>query len=460
MKLKDLSVKEDIRKKMINSILVILFALSTSLMGATIYVNSSSGDDNSGDGSSGSPYKTFHKGYTEASSDDIIDLTGTFTWTDAAESGDAATTGYTIAKNLTIQGQGAGATYIQAASTENSADRRVFTITDTPSITAFTIKGVTIRYGVNSAEDEISAGILIYMASTSSSYHDIDVNVNECSFEDNNITGFSSSNSFSGAGLAHTGYGTNLRSNITIDKTTFKNNEAYVRSYGAGGLYITQGNNAVITNCTFEGNSGTSNYSGLYYGTSGALYVYRSGTTTITNCTFSNNSSDGNGGAIVLHSNTAHLTNNTIAGNSVSSAGKGGGILINSVTNIYLKNNLIANNLVNGSADDFYYDGSNTVTDNGYNIVETSTGYTFSGTGDITGNQTNLWGTGVSATPSLANNSTVNGTQTLALSSGSVGIDAGNNTANGSVTPPSTDQRGVSRSGATDIGAYEYAGVF
>jgi hypothetical protein len=55
---------------------------------------------------------------------------------------------------LTIQGQGAGATYIQAASTENSADRRVFTITDTPSITAFTIKGVTIRYGVNSAEDK------------------------------------------------------------------------------------------------------------------------------------------------------------------------------------------------------------------------------------------------------------------------------------------------------------------
>ncbi|MDP6032927.1 MAG: hypothetical protein QGH04_03670 [Candidatus Marinimicrobia bacterium] len=53
MKLKDLSVKEDIRKKMINSILVILFALSTSLMGATIYVNSSSGDDTNGDGSSG-----------------------------------------------------------------------------------------------------------------------------------------------------------------------------------------------------------------------------------------------------------------------------------------------------------------------------------------------------------------------------------------------------------------------
>jgi hypothetical protein len=37
---------------MINSILVILFALSTSLMAETIYVNSSTGDDASGNGSS------------------------------------------------------------------------------------------------------------------------------------------------------------------------------------------------------------------------------------------------------------------------------------------------------------------------------------------------------------------------------------------------------------------------
>ena len=140
MKLKDLSVKEDIRKKMINSILVILFALSTSLMGqTTYYVNSSSGDDTNGDGSSGSPYKTFHKGYTEASSGDIIDLTGTFTWTDDDEAGDAATTGYTIAQNLTIQGQGAGATYIQAASTENSADRSVFKISGTVYLTNVTM---------------------------------------------------------------------------------------------------------------------------------------------------------------------------------------------------------------------------------------------------------------------------------------------------------------------------------
>ena len=115
------------------------FLFSSGLFAATIHVNSSTGDDASGNGSSGSPYKTFHKAYTEASSDDIIDLTGTFTWTDAAESGDAATTGYTIAKNLTIQGQGAGATYIQAASTENSADRSVFKISGTVYLTNVTM---------------------------------------------------------------------------------------------------------------------------------------------------------------------------------------------------------------------------------------------------------------------------------------------------------------------------------
>jgi hypothetical protein len=128
-------------KIMVNKIyfLIMGFLFSSGLFAATIHVNSSTGDNASGNGSSGSPYKTFHKGYTEASSDDIIDLTGTFTWTDAAESGDAATTGYTIAKNLTIQGQGAGATYIQAASTENSADRSVFKISGTVYLASSTI---------------------------------------------------------------------------------------------------------------------------------------------------------------------------------------------------------------------------------------------------------------------------------------------------------------------------------
>ena len=139
MKLKDLSVKEDIRKKMINSILVILFALSTSLMGETIYVNSSTGDDASGNGSSGSPYKTFHKAYTASSNSDVINLTGTFNWNDSDETGDVAGSGYTISKNITITGQGASSTIIQAHGTYNSADRSVFKISGTVYLTNVTM---------------------------------------------------------------------------------------------------------------------------------------------------------------------------------------------------------------------------------------------------------------------------------------------------------------------------------
>lgn len=94
----------------------------------TIYVNSSTGSDASGNGTAGSPYKTFHKGYTMVSSGGTLNLTGTFTWTDADETGDASTSGYTISKNLTIIGQRADQTIIQAAATQNTADRRVFTI--------------------------------------------------------------------------------------------------------------------------------------------------------------------------------------------------------------------------------------------------------------------------------------------------------------------------------------------
>ena len=420
---------------------------------STIYVNSASGDDTTGDGTSGNPYKSFHKGYTVALSGDILDLTGTFDWTNADETGDSPISGYSISKNLTIQGQGANDTFIQAASSENIADRRVFTATNSAIFDALTITGITIRYGVSTADDNTSAGLLIR---TTTSHYDFVLNVNDCSFDENNIISFPSANGFSGAALAFSGY---AYGTLVINKTTFKNNSAYIRSYGSGALYINQSVNATLTSCTFEGNTGQSNFSGNYYGTSGALYAYRNSIVKITNCTFSNNNSDGNGGAIILHQNTAYFTNNTIAENTVTSgSGKGGGILINDQTNTYFKNNLIANNSVNGSSNDFYSEMSSP-TSNGYNIVESSTGYVFGSTGDITGNQTDLFGTGISSTPALADNSSLNSTQTVALSSGSIAIDAGNNTINSIVAVPLNDQREAARIGNTDIGAFEYGGV-
>jgi Secretion system C-terminal sorting domain len=178
---------------------------------------------------------------------------------------------------------------------------------------------------------------------------------------------------------------------------------------------------------------------------------------TITNTTICNNYIYGYGGGInSLASSTTTITNCTIVNNT--SEQDGGGISIGGNTGcaLQIKNTIIANNTSNtvpASADVDMFSG--TLIDNGYNIVEVGTG-TFTATGDKTGNQANLFGNGISATPSLALNNSVNGTPTLKTTSGSIAINAGNSSANGSVSVPTTDQRGATRNGTTDIGAYEY----
>jgi len=222
---------------------------------------------------------------------------------------------------------------------------------------------------------------------------------------------------------------------VTIDKTTFSNNSVY-RS-GAG-VYSQNTNNLIITNSTFNNNTNSG-------GSGGGLYV-TGGATVITNSTFTGNSNVNYGGGAFL-SGAVTLTNLTVAGNT-STSSTADGIYLSSGT-VAIKNSLFANS---GSNHYDFTRGSGTVTDNGYNIVETSSGQTFNATGDITGDQASL---NISST--LADNSTLYGTKTLALSSGSVAIDAGNDSsANNGVVIPATDQRGFSRSGGTDIGAYEY----
>jgi parallel beta-helix repeat protein len=196
---------------------------------------------------------------------------------------------------------------------------------------------------------------------------------------------------------------------------------------------------STISYCTFDGNSAAS-YAG------GICLFY--GSMEITNCTFSGNSANIAGG-ISQSYGTTYLTNCTLANNSVTYADYGGGMYQDGGT-IYVKNCILGNNTGEGSASDYRMD-SGTLVDNGYNIVESSSGYTWSGTGDITGDQPNL---NVSAT--LADNGTLFGTQTLALSSGSVAIDAGKVGTNGDVAVPTIDQRGYDRSDPPDIGAYEY----
>ena len=414
---------------------------------ATVYVNSSTGNDTSGDGSSGSPYKTFHKGYTMTSASDILDLAGTFTWTDADEVGDSSGSGYNIAKNLTIQGQGTDDTIIQAHAASNTADRGVLYISAT-----VTIRNLTIKNGVVTSEG-YGGGI---------------TNSGTLTLDSARITGNRANFSeyvYWGAG----GIYTRENYNLTITNSTIDYNIFDGKAYGSGGVYSTQSVTTSVTGSTFNNNQGLSSdaasYPFSYSKPSGAFGSYRFCNVKITNSTFFDNLSNSYGGAIqIYYDGYFIITNSTIVNNTASLGA--GGILYRSEWdgyNLALKNTILANNTAAGSPNDFHaYDtaSASRIIDNGYNIVEYSTNKTWSGTGNITGDQAAL-----NISGSLADNSSSYYPDTLALLSGSVAINAGDpaNTANdegsSSMAIPTTDQRSAERVSTTDIGSYEYDGT-
>jgi hypothetical protein len=412
----------------------------------TIYVNSSTGNDATGNGSSGSPYKTFNKGYTIAAAGNTINLAGTFTWTDADETGDAATSGYTINKNLTITGQGAGQTIIQAAATENTADRRVISIGYGYSVT---IQNLTIRYGRLTSTNYGGAGI--YVSGNSN------LNLTSCIVELNDRTCSETDGRYAGGGgIMVSGLSTG---NVTIDKCQIQYNSNLGGSGNSGGgIHTEVGNTSsgilTITNSTINNNSSV-------YGA--AIYA-RSPRIKVANSTICYNS-----GSYIIYPHAgsssynqyAFFTNVTIAYNSLGTSGYcfiTSGLADGSYTpkGCMMKNTIIAQNKrTDNSQYDYNYSGASSLTNNGYNLVETQSGggthFTNGVNGCITGIQANLR---LNSTPSY--NNTLNGTQTLALLGGSVAVNAGSSSANGTENIPVNDQRGKTRTGNYDIGAFEY----
>lgn len=415
---------------------VLLVAFSVSPLAAhaaTIYSNSSTGDDATGSGTSGAPYKTFHKAYTSASSGDTINLTGTFTWTDAAETGDAATSGYTLSKNLTIQGQGADVTTVQAHASDNTADRRVFTVANTYAVT---FNDLLIRHG-KVGSSQYGAGIDVVGTAT----------IDSCDISYNRATD-------GGGG------GVNVWGAATVQNSTIHHN---VASYMGGGLnrhYYTSGNGTpngtntlVVINSTISSNTVTQSVAYL----EGAGIFYRRGSGSITNSTITLN----------------QITN----GSSSSTHGVGTG---DGAGTIQIKNNIISGNIFGTYGGDIGHreNGYGVYADNGGNIIGRrgyySGGFTPALTSwmDAANNSASLDGTFVlqngagtttgtlSLDSALATNSTTNGTKTFAITSAtSIAINNGLTGSNGATTTvPTLDQRGASRSGNTDIGAYEYGG--
>ncbi len=420
----------------------------------TYYANSSTGNDSNNGLSPSTAKRSFTAAYNAASSGDTVALSGTFDWTDAQETGDAAITGFSLLKALTIVGDGAGLTFIQSAPTPRTADRCVFTIDHD-----ITLEHLTIRNGFNTNQAENAGGITVLDQN-----RDNIVTLNNCIIENNEIENGTTSVTtyFYFAGGIYLRGNTSFHPDLRLNDCIIRNNSATGRAYGAGGLYSKQNNDLTINRCTFNNNSSTdgSAFGVGYHNVAGGMGFYRFNTVHVTNSTFTANNSETSGGAILSYYNQTVLTNNTIAYNSVSSAsGKGGGVYVvymqQSPGNLYLKNNIIAQNTVNGGPADIDFNNSwaSNIIDNGSNIIETYAGssITPSGTGTITGTQANL-----NLSSSLALNGATNGVLTLALSAGSVAIDAGFTGSNGSVTVPGNDQRGFFNNGAKDIGAFEF----
>ena len=376
---------------------------------AQTYVNSSTGNDATGDGSSGSPYKTFHKGYTMVASGGTINLTGTFTWTDADETGDLANTGYTIAKNLTIQGQDPLNTIIQAKSTYNTADRRVFTISNTYTVT---FRNLKIRHGVALTNYKGGAIGSTYAQGGSVALNLYNVNISE------------NSGYFKGPA------GVYCEGSFTADRCTFENNymdantefpRIALELEMASGSYTRW-----LKNCTFYNNTTVGTYAS--YGST--IFIDRSGVN-IMNCTFLNNHYTFCSYAMSPNSSETRLTNCIIA---------------------------------NSTGYDIYADRGNAngiIVVNSIVEVQKAGSTAISYTNCLTGEQPNL---NITTPTTNGGNNLI--TPYLELTTGSVAINAGTTgtfggtASGGSLTVPSIDQRGFTRSGTYDIGSYEYGYVW
>jgi hypothetical protein len=200
-----------------------------------------------------------------------------------------------------------------------------------------------------------------------------------------------------GGGGVYVSYGSATLKNVTVSSN---------QASEGGGVYRNSAHGTVqLTGCTLSGNTA---FAG------GGLYDASFGSLSLSDCTLSGNSAN-IGGGMEIDTNSVTLTNCTISNNSASN----GGGLLNRVA-LSLANTIVAGN----------------------------------GDSNISGSFTDGGGNLTSANPLLAPLGNYGGpTLTMALLPGSPAIGGGI----GSLAPLK-DQRGESRSGPVDIGAFQSQG--
>uniref|UniRef100_UPI004047A71A right-handed parallel beta-helix repeat-containing protein n=1 Tax=Polaribacter sp. TaxID=1920175 RepID=UPI004047A71A len=262
------------KKNLFLTILSLLFVISINA--ADIYV-SDSGDDTTGDGSQGNPYKTLHQAVTLAVANDNIIIVG-------AVSQSVKTT---IGKNLTITGTSNAS--ITRTGTFNLID---VTLAATVSFSNITFQNMTntgaggVLYSAGSAANITFTNCTFSGNSTSGSNGGgviflgnlVTVNLTNCLLTGNNST------VGGGGAVSVSGTGT-----LNVNGSTFYNNSANTQG---GAIRLQNTATATISKSTFFSNKITTNdnFSGA------AVRANATGNTvTITNCLFYNNK--GNAGA-------------------------------------------------------------------------------------------------------------------------------------------------------------------
>jgi CSLREA domain-containing protein len=300
---------------------------------------------------------------------------------------------------MTITGNGASNTIIQAAAIAGTATYRIIKINNG----SITLEAMTLRHGVEASGGgiNVAGGSLI---------------LNSVTLSDNQVK------DVSGVGL------------------------------NGGGISI-NGGTITINNSTLSNNSATTTDSSTARGNGGAIFIGTSGAVTLNNSTISGNSARRGGGALQVNTGTFNINYSTIANNTSDSdndtVGDGGGIRRNGGT-VNLKSSIVAGNKQGSSTDNDCY---GTMTSQGYNLTGNGTGCNLSGTGDTTVTPSTVF-TDVLA--SLGNHG--GSTSTHALFAGSLAIDMIPSGTNGCGTAPfDADQRSSTRPGDAncDIGAYE-----
>jgi hypothetical protein len=243
---------------------------------------------------------------------------------------------------------------------------------------------------------------------------------------------------------------------VTVSNSTLSSNAA---SYG-GGIYnsgrATVSNSAITANSASYGGGIANLYAGLVTVTNSSLSANSSsggggiyndlGNVVVSSSTLSANSAgtsfSSNGGGIYNQGGGVVVSNSTLSSNSAYS---GGGIL-NSGPTLRLQNTILAGNRsTSGSSPDIQGSVSPF---SSYNLVGDGTGLS----GISNGVNHNQIGTSASPLDPLLSPLADHGgpTQTYALLPGSPALDAGDPSQSGS-----PDQRGVIRSGAVNIGAFQ-----